>query len=430
MVKNKKKIVAITAAAILGIAIVSVGVLKAVNKDEKASIYVSVVDVEKEDSFDSILTTEGIIKTKDQRNIVSNLPYNIEEVLVKEGDKVSEGDILARLDTKDLEYRIKTAEINLELEKQRLKNMEDKAEAGVSTFELEKAVENTKLGYEKAQEKVESSKKLFEAGAISKVVLEADETALITAKNGYELAQKQLTDMIENDDTKSSIELQRKNVELQEINLKSQKEALEQSIIKSPMNGTIVTSNAKVGIPATAATPLFIMDDITNLEIEVNISEYDINNIKLGQKVDIAGEAFKDKEIKGAVSYIAPAATVMNTNTGRETNVTIKIDIYNADDYLKPGFSANVSINTAHKKDALVLPYETVYENKDGTKIIFKVEDNKLKEIPIKVGIMGDLKQEVISDQIKLGDKIVINPTDKMKDGIDVNIMNNKGEQK
>ncbi|MGF7059823.1 efflux RND transporter periplasmic adaptor subunit [Brassicibacter mesophilus] len=430
MAKNKKKIVAITAAVVLGIAIISVGVLKAVNKEEKPSVYVSVVNVEKEDNFDSILTTEGIIKTKDQRNIVSNLPYNIEEVLVKEGDKVSEGDILARLDTKDLEYKIKTAEINLELEKQKLKNMEDKAEAGVSTFELEKSVENAKLAYDQAQEKVKSSKQLYEAGAISKTVLEADETALITAKNGYELAQKQLNDMLENDDTESSIELQRKNVELQEINLKAQKEALEQSIIKSPMNGTIVSSNARVGITATSATPLFVMDDITNLEIEVNISEYDINSIKLGQKVDITGEAFKNKEIKGEVAYIAPAATIMNTNAGKETNVTIRINIHNVDDYLKPGFSANVSINTAHKKDALVLPYETVYENKDGTKVVFKVENNKLKEIPIEVGIMGDLKQEVISDQIKLGDKIVINPNDKMKDGMDVSILNDKGEQK
>jgi len=236
--------------------------------------------------------------------------------------------------------------------------------------------------------------------------------------------------MLENDDTKSSIELQRKNVELQEINLKAQREALEQSIIKSPMDGTIVALNARVGIPATSATPLFVIDDITNLEIEVNISEYDINSIKLGQKVDITGEAFKDKKIKGTVAYIAPAATIMNTNTGRETNVTIKIDIHNTDDYLKPGFSANASINTAHKKDVLVLPYETVYEKKDGTKVVFKVEDNKLKEIPIKIGIMGDLKQEIISDQIKLGDKIVINPTDKMKDGMDVSILNDKGEQK
>jgi len=428
MAKNKKKILAIVAASILGVAIMATGIIKAMNKEEKASLYVEVVSVEKEESFDSILSTEGIIKTKDQRNIVSNLPYNINEVLVKEGDKVSEGDVLVKLDTKDLEYKIKTAEINLELEKQRLKNMEDKAENGVSTFELETALENAKLNYENAQEKLESSKKLFEAGAISKTVLEADEIAAVTAKNSYELAQKQLNDMLENSDTESSIELQRKNVELQEINLKAQKDALEESIIKSPMNGTIVASNARVGIPAASATPLFIIDDTTNLEIEVNISEYDINSIKLGQKVDITGEAFKDKDIKGTVAYIAPSATIVSTGAGRETNVVIKVDIHNADDYLKPGYSASVDINTAHKNNALVLPYEAVYEKKDGTKVVFKVEDMELVEIPVTIGIMGDIKQEVISEQLNEGDKIVMNPNDKMKDGIKVNILNNKGE--
>lgn len=188
--------------------------------------------------------------------------------------------------------------------------------------------------------------------------------------------------------------------------------------------------NARAGIPATAAAPLFIIEDTDSLEIEVGIGEYDISEIQLGQKVKVTGEAFKGKEIDGTVSFIAPSATIVPTGTGKETQVTVKIDIPNADNYLKPGFTANVAINTAHKKEALVLPYETVYEKKDGTKVVFKVEDNKLKEVPISIGIQGDLKQEVISSDIKLGDKIVTNPTEKLHDGLEVSISNSTGEQK
>lgn len=430
MAKNKKKIIWIVLISILGLAIITAGILKALNKEKSASTYVTVVEVEKENDFDSTLITEGVLKSKEQRNVVSSLPYMIQEVLFNEGDKVAEGDILLKLDVKDLEYKIKTAEMTLDVERERLKNMERQLNESSNTLELEKGLENAKLAYENAKTKFESSKTLYDAGAISKAMLDADEANMITANNNYELAQKRMEDAENKEDLKSNIDIQRKNVEIQEIALKSQKESLEDSIIKSPINGTIVVSNARIGIPATTAAPLFVIEDTDNLEIEVRISEYDISEIEIGQKVKVTGEAFKENEIDGSVSFIAPSASVISTGTGKETQVTVRIDISNTDNYLKPGFTANVAINTAFKKEAMVIPYETVYEKKDGTKVVFKVEDNKLKEVPIKVGIQGDLKQEVISSEINFGDKIVVNPSENLHDGLEVSILNDKGEQK
>lgn len=430
MAKNKKKVIWIIFAVVIGLVIITAGVLKSLNTEKKASTYVSVVEVEKENDFDSTLITEGVLRSKEQRNVVSSLPYMIQEVLFKEGDKVSEGDILLKIDVKDLEYKIKTAEITLEMERQRLKNMERQLNESSSTLELEKSLENAELAYGNAKTKYEGSKTLYDAGAISKAMLDVDEANMITTKNNYELAQKRIEDSGNKEDLKSNIDIQRKNVEIQEIALKSQKESLADSIIRSPINGTIVLSNARVGIPATAATPLFVIEDTNNLEIEVGISEYDISEIKLGQKVKVTGEAFKGKEIDGEVSFIAPSATIITTGTGKETQVTVKIDISNSDNYLKTGFTADVAINTAFKKEALVIPYETVYEKRDGTKVVFKIENNKIKEVPITIGIQGDLKQEIISPDIKLGDKIVTNPNEKLHDGLEVSILNGKGEQK
>lgn len=430
MAKNKKKTILIVLAAVLGLAVISAGVLKSLNTEKKASTYVSVVEVAKENDFDSTLITEGTLKSKEQRNVVSSLPYMIQEVLFEEGETVSEGEVLVKLDIKDLEYKIQTAEISLEMERQRLKNMERQLNEPVSTLELEKSLENAELAYENAKTKYEGSKTLYDAGAISKAILDADEANMLTAKNNYELAQKRIEDSDNKEDLKSNIDIQRKNVEIQEISLKSQRESLKDSVIKSPINGTIVLSNARVGIPATAATPLFVIEDTNNLEIEVGIGEYDISLIQLGQNVKVTGEAFKEKEIDGEVAFIAPSATIVATGTGKETQVTVKIDIPNSDNYLKPGYTANVSINTAYKKEALVIPYETVYEKKDGTKVVFKVENNIIKEIPITIGIQGDLKQEVISPDINLGDKIVTNPSENLEDGLEVSILNDTGEQK
>ncbi|KGG81230.1 hypothetical protein Y919_01605 [Caloranaerobacter azorensis H53214] len=418
MAKGKKAL-AISLLVILGIVIIGVGAYKAAKKENKRGIFVKTVEVSKED-ISSIIISDGTVKSKVNRNVVTTLPYKIKEILVKEGDKVSKGQVLAKLDTEDIEFNIRAAEINLEIEKQNLKNMLE----GKDTFQLEKNLENAKLNYENAQKKYQNSVKLYEAGAISKAQLEADSSALATAKINFELAQKQLEDAKKAKD----VEGQKKRIELQELNLKKQKEEISKSIIKSPIDGVIVYSGAKLGVPANTASPLFIIDDTSKLEIEVNISEYDINDIKLGQEVKITGEAFKNREYKGKVSYISPVATEMNTGRGIETNVKIKIDILNPDEKIKPGFSADVSINTANKKDALVVPYEALYHKKDGSIVVFKVKEGKAVEIPVLMGVEGDLKVEIISKDLKEGDQIILNPTEKIKDGMKVSIL--KGDKK
>ena len=142
--------------------------------------------------------------------MVSDLPYVIQEVVFKEGDKVSEGDILLKLDVKGLEYKIETAELSLEMERQRLKNLERQLSESSNTLEIEKNLENARLAYENAQTKYENSKTLYDAGAVSKEMLDSDEANMITAKNNYELAQKQIEEAQNKEDLKSNIDIQRK----------------------------------------------------------------------------------------------------------------------------------------------------------------------------------------------------------------------------
>ncbi|RKD32352.1 efflux RND transporter periplasmic adaptor subunit [Thermohalobacter berrensis] len=417
---SKKKVLIILG-IIVGIGIIGLGIFKTVNSDTKAAKSVQVTEIKKEELSSNIIT-DGIIKAKEQRNIVSSLPYLIKEVLAEEGDKVSKGDILAKLDTEELEYNIKSAQINLELEREKLKNMMDEADA----FKFEKQLENAELSLNNAKKNYENSKRLYNAGAISKTKLDQDKVSYERAKNEYELAKKELEDFLNKND---SIETQKKTIELTELSLKKQKDNLKKSIIRSPIDGTIVYSEAEVGIPANSANPLFIIDDTDRLEIEVSISEYDINDVKIGQKVKITGEAFKGREYEGKISYISPVATKSNTNTGVETNVKVKIDIVNPDKYLKPGFSVDVEVNTAHKGDALVVPYESLYQKRNGETVVFKVENGVVKEVPVKVGIEGDLKVEIISEKIKEGDKIIFNPDETIKDGMKVNIINQGGKK-
>ncbi|WP_066505778.1 efflux RND transporter periplasmic adaptor subunit [Abyssisolibacter fermentans] len=419
MAKSKKKKLFIILSIIIAISIIVLGVIKAKNNEGNSSaVFVNTVDVIT-DSINSDITSQGIISVVEERNIVSILPYTIEEILVKEGDKVSKGDILAKLDTKNLKLNTKTAEINLEIQKNTLKKLLEE----VDTYKLEKNVENAKNTYENALTKYQNSKQLHEAGAISETQLDADYTAYVSASSSYEIAKKDLEDA-KNPNNNVEIIAQKKKIEIEELNLQEQKNAIEKSNIKSTLDGTIVTNNAKIGVSASTVSPLFIIDNMDVLQISASISEFDVNNIGIGQKVKITGDAFKNSEFEGVVSYIAPSANVRQTSTGVETNVKIKIDIINPTNELKPGFSADITIRVAEKGSALVVPYETIYQRKDGKDVVFKVEDGKLKEIEVTKGVKGDIKVEILSENIKEGDKIVNNPSEKYKDGMEVQITN------
>ena len=414
MLKGKKKLILI--ALVLLVVIFFALLIRFTNSDNKGMV-VNVAEVQK-DEITSTIITDGIIEAKDRKKIASKLPYLLEEVLVEEGDKVKKGDILAKLETRELRYKVETAKIELELQKEELKSLS----GGIKDLQLQKDYQNAKLTYENAQKAYQNSQTLFAEKAISKTELDEDELEMNRTKNEYELARQKLQDILEN------VELKKREVQLQELNLKMARETLEKAVIKSPLAGTVVHADAKAGLPADGVSPLFIIDDIDNLEVEVKISEYDINDIVIGQQVKITGDAFKGQEFTGKVSYIAPTAVAKDTGSGKEINVDVKISILNISGELKPGFSADVSIKTGSKKDALVVPYEALYQRKDGSNVVFKVTDNQVSAITVLLGIEGDLSVELISDELQAGDKIVINPTESIKDGMQVNVLNQGGQ--
>ncbi len=138
--------------------------------------------------------------------------------------------------------------------------------------------------------------------------------------------------------------------------------------------------------------------------------------------VKVTGEGVKDKEYRGIVEYISPNAITNRNGQSTETIVEVKIGIEDKDTEFKPNFSANVEINTAKKEEILVVPYEAIYSSKDGKKIIYTIENNKAKENVITTGIEGDLVLEVIGEGLNEGQEVILNPTENIKDGVELNV--------
>jgi HlyD family secretion protein len=185
----------------------------------------------------------------------------------------------------------------------------------------------------------------------------------------------------------------------------------------SPVEGIVVSRNVDVGqtVAASFQTPtLFsIAQDLTKMQIDANVDESDIGNIKVRQDVEFIVDTYPDITFKGSVWQVRNAPiTVQNVVT---YDVVIKVD--NPEVKLKPGMTANVSIITAIKKDVLKIPnaalrfslsekgVQTPEKKGPG---IWILEKEQPMRIPVSTGISDGNYTELVSGEIREGQEVII----------------------
>lgn len=415
---KKKKTLFIILGVLIVIAFVSLGAVNAMKAKKETGIPVKTTNIIKQDVKSNIFTS-GTVISKNEREITSDISGKIKEVLIEEGERIKKGDLLARLNSDELEYDLKQSEIKLEIAEDKLNQLrkEDKAN-------LETSFKNAKIDYKDALKKYEDKKSLFEAGVVSKNNLEEAKSSMDRSYNDYLLTKKKYEDA----DNLSNIRIQEKEVRAMELDIDKKKSDIEKTNIVSPIDGTIIEVAISELDIVGSSTLMFKIEDTENLEVVTNISEYDIGNVRLGQAVKVTNDGMEKKEYKGTVAYISPNAFVEKNGQGTETVVKVKIDIDDKNTEFKPNFSANVEINTANKEGAFVVPYEAIYADKDGNKSIFIVKEDKAKQHTIETGIEGDMVVEIIGDDIGEEDQVILDPTEKIEDGTSVKV--NKGINK
>ncbi|RKD23623.1 HlyD family secretion protein [Caminicella sporogenes DSM 14501] len=410
MFKVRKKFIWLFVVA--GIFFVLFSSFKMMKTKKSVGIFVKTARIEKQDIKSNIFTS-GRVVSKKEREVTPDLTGRIVKIFVHEGDKVAKGQLLAKLDSKELEYDLKDEEINLEILKEKLEQLKRK-----DKVEFRTSYKNAEIDYKEALEDYENKKELYKEGAISEDDLDTAKKSMEKAYNDYLLAKKNY----ENSEDELEIKIQEKQIKASKLKIEKIKSDIEKTKILSPIDGTITSIEVSELSVVGPSTVLFNIKDIRDLEVVTNISEYDISKIKLGQSVKITGEGIGDKEYKGVVKYISPDAETVTNGQSTETTIEVKIDIKDKNTEFRPNFTANVEINTASKENALVVPYEAIYTDKDGKKSIFTVDGNKAKKHEIKTGIEGDMVVEVIGDGFKEGDLVILNPTERIKDGIEVSV--------
>ncbi|MBD5402200.1 efflux RND transporter periplasmic adaptor subunit [bacterium] len=184
--------------------------------------------------------------------------------------------------------------------------------------------------------------------------------------------------------------------------------------IIAPVDGTIISRDIDVGQPVAAsfqAPELFkIAQDLTKMQIEVNVSEADIGKVKEGQEVEYTLDGYPDSTFYGTVTQVRLDSTV----TSNVVTYTVIVSVSNEDLKLKPGMTANVSIITSRNKDIMCAPSVALKYTPEagGQKYkqqgIWILEDGKPSRIDIKQGVSDDANVQIISQKVKIGDEVIV----------------------
>ena len=409
---GKKKKIAVSAAVILVLGIAA-GKILGGGKD-MVPVVDTVNPVRK--TIQNRLSVTGPVSGTDSVDVVSNLHAEILEIPVKEGDKVTKGQTLAVLDDSDVR---KTADI--------AKNDYDLA---VSTCaEKDKEARN---GYAKAiqdlntaQANYDRTKALYDGGSVPKVDLE-------TAENGLNDAKRERDSYTVKNGTAVADDSYRLQIEKAKYDYEKAMESLEDTVLKAPIDGTVVRVNTKVGRFADKMendAPLFVIENLDQLELEIKVSEYSIGKVALGQEAEISADILNGGTVHGVVDSISPTGEEKGGgSTERVIPTTIRIT--DSDTKLIAGITARASIVLEESENALTVPVSAVME-KDGTAYVQELTDGGVSWVPVTIGVEGDVEAEIIPQEGHALDEnslLIAEPGEQYPEGMAVNSAAKQGE--
>lgn len=419
----KKKILILFISALLGCS------------DEKVEVKnVKVAVIEKSGISNSSLYS-GRVFPGNKTQILSYSPGIVEEVFVKEGDEVKEGDTLFRFKPNTIvESEIKLSEIKLELEmvENELLNYDvEKKETGIKNRALEiKALEYEikkikdqlpilRVGIESARKIVAMYSEFLKEESVSIFELEEKKNDLLSKEAEYQRLKMKL----ELDEQKYSImfltkDQVEKELQYKEERLKSKYETLKKDIIvyekallesregvKASKSGILTKFGVNSQEKLERLQSVGIIASGEDLIVNIKVPLYQASKIKTGQRVNV-----KFSDFSGTKIYLGEVARVSNFATDSENKLGVDVEIKLLDENikdLKPGYRVEVEILTSNIEEYLLVKKFSVIEE-NGKKYIYILQDGKALKKEIETGIQGYSDYEVLN--ISEGTKIILNP--------------------
>jgi HlyD family secretion protein len=356
-------------------------------------------------NISEVVTATGTLSAVITVQVGSQVTGLIKSLYADFNSEVKKGQLIAQIDPDPFQAKVDQAKANLNASK-----------ASVATAQAN--LEKDKANLKQAEINLKRENELFKKGIVA-----ANDRDVAQATYDSAFAQVKADE--------ASYKNALANVDQQKANLESTELDLSHTRIVSPVDGIVISRNVDVGQTVAAslqAPTLFVIaKDLTKMQIDTNVVEADIGKARVGQKASFTVDAYPNKKFTGKVIQVRNQPnTVQNVVT-----YDAVIGVENPDLELKPGMTANVSILTAYRDNALRVPnaafrFHPEFDgkketskngkrNEGGTDVWVLSGNGKSIAVPVKTGITDGNFTEVTDGNLKEGDRIIIGVESKEK---------------
>lgn len=334
----------------------------------------------------TVLNASGYVVAQRKAAVASKVTGRLVSISVEEGSRVRAGEIIARVENEDVFASKQQAEANMK----------------VAHHNLEQA-------------KAELTDASLYFNRI-KNLLEQD----FVSKSEYDAAEARYKKAV------AFVEASEASVKAATAALEVARVSLDYTFIRAPFDAVVLTKNADIGdivspfsAAANAKAAVVTIADMNSLQVEVDVSESNIQNVKIGQPCEIQLDALPDSRFRGKVHMIVPTAD------RTKATVLVKVSFIDRDKRILPEMSAKVAFLSREVKLEEQKPFTAI--NKDavitinGKSYVYLVIEDRVKKTSINIGSKYGEMTEILNG-VKTGDRVVLRPLNKMRDGLRIKI--------
>lgn len=348
------------------------------------------------------VSASGNIAVSNEVSLVFSTGGKVDKLYVEEGDKVSQDDTLAKLDTGFLELALAETEAALAQAEYIL----DKTENPFSKKEIRDARDDV----HDAEEYL-----YYARDMLAQAYFDRDEEAIshweaevYLAQINLDIAKEKLDAMIFYTDD-DEIEILEMQVDAAEQALAEAQKKLDEATITAPFDGLVAGVYVKEQDIIAAAMPIVYLIDLSNMELIAEVDEIDIPDVKLGQRVIIEVDPLPSLELEGVVTSIGSLPIVEAGLVLYEAKIGFDVP---PDSELKVGMSANADIIIHHRSNVLLVPERAVTQDIQGNPIVRVMVNEQIQEKSVVIGINDGYHTEIVSG-LQEGDVVVVETTAK-----------------
>ena len=382
---------------VLVVVVLGAGVYASTVYSKKGLITVQTGTVVRQD-LTSLVTASGEIKPKNYINIGANAQGQIRELLVKEGDRVRKGQLLARIENVQPEADVAAQQATLNS----AEADSSASEAGVKAADenirtMQAMIDKDKSDLERAKAEYDRSQALFNEHLLAKQDFDMRKYAYEAQLSTVKQSEMRLTQArAQREQTVAQLAASQKRIAQFRAGLVRYNDILQKHNAFAPLDGVVTNLPVRVGetvvpgIQNSAASTMMTIADMSLITSEVKVDETDIVNVKLNQPVDVTIDAIPNKTFKGHVIEIGNTAILRSTGVAasqsaissqeaKDFKVVIALD--NPPDEIRPGLSCTAKITTATRKNVLSIPIQALTVRQKG-QLEPKPADGKAEKAP------------------------------------------------